>query len=214
MTQKNTFLQKALACSIIILLFPAVFIGYQSFASEDSSRSKQSSIVESMKYSDEMQDLKKATLQQRKELIEKLINIIIADRDYSETFAAIDILGQIRAIETTDFLLDNVDYRVPESGMFSSIDPIKLKRRYPVVKALIDIRPPNERIMKKLTNTDGINIRSCDLAILIGIEGVDVTRYIIEKTIDTESDEHKLSRLKSALNMLNKEFPIKDKKEK
>ena len=107
-----------------------------------------------------------------------------------------------------------VDYRLPISGMYSATtNPNELRNRYLVVKALINIRPPHEILTKKIAEEDSIIKNRCYVAIMIGTEGEDVCRYVIEKAIEKESDERKLSRLNIALTMLNKDFPEKEEKE-
>lgn len=202
--------------SILFLMF--CFFGLSVFAivsdeSKISTNISTSPTMEEYEQMDkELSELKEATIPQRKELITKLIDIIKEDKfKATGTYAAMDILGQIRASEAIDILLDKADYSSNTRIFVITTNPKENARQYPAVKALINIHPPYESIIKRLTDTNNQVGSWCYIAILLGTEGEDVCRYIIENAIEKESNEDKLSRLESALKMLNKDFPIEKK---
>jgi hypothetical protein len=209
MKRKNTILLLMVTCSILFLLFFTNFSMIDSIASESSLDSEPSLFNDEKRFSEDIQKLKETTLQQRNDLIGNLLNIIKTDKyKYTGTYAAVDILSQIRAIEATDILLDIIDYRLPISGMYSpTTDPLILGNRYPVVKALVNIRPKHENILKKIQNEDNIAKTRCYIAVMVGVEGIDVSRYLIEKAIKKETETRKIERLKSALTMFDRDFP-------
>lgn len=129
--------------------------------------------------------------------------------------SSVHILVEMRAIETVDILLDMVDYGYLIGSRITPpfADFITLSKNYEIVKALIEIHPPYESVLNKLADEDSIIRFRCYTTILVETEGVDVSRFIIQKAIEKETDERKLSRLYSALNMLNKDFPVEEKKE-
>ena len=156
-------------------------------------------------------ELKETELKQRNELITKLLIIIKSEENSSYIiFEAIDLLGQIRAIEASNTLLDMVDF----TGLTPTSPPTPVKKM-PAVKALIMIRPPYEDILKKLTTTEYNGVKTqCYITILIGIEGAELTQHIIEKAIEKETDENNLKKLNSALNILNKYYLVKEETNK
>jgi hypothetical protein len=210
MNKKSIIHSTTVLCSLVIFLVLAIFARSSNITSKNPTdpNSKQAVKSKNEKYNELLQ-LKESTIKQRNEVIEYLLNIIKSDKhNYNDTFAAIDILGQIRAIEATDILLDMVDYKLPIAGMsLPSLDPIQSGKRYPVVKALVNIRPKYENILKKIQNENNLSTRRCYIAVMVGVEGVDISRYLIEKAIKKETDRDKLSRLSAALNLLNKDFP-------
>ena len=215
MRQKNRIFQVSLIC-LMFFLFSHIYVrAIDVFASENSPNSEPSLNNNEKQFSGDIQTLQKTALQQRKDLIENMLNLVKTKEFLSiRKEIAIEILGQIRAIEATDILLNMVDYHLPISGMYSpTTDPEGLRYRYPVVNALINIKPSYDSVINKIADVDDISCIRCYVAILIGIEGEDVCRYILKKAVEKEHTERKLSRLNSALNMFNKDFPDNEKKE-
>ena len=95
-----------------------------------------------------------------------------------------------------------------------TIDPDELKRAYPVVNALINIRPSYKAILNKLVADNSVVKIRCYMAVILEMEGAEFCRYMVLKAIDKESDEGKLSKLNYVLKRLNIEYPVKDEDEK
>jgi hypothetical protein len=174
---------------------------------------------ESAQFRKEMLQLAQSTSKQRNELIKRLVDIIrdlrIKICNPPALYTAIGILGELRASESVDVLLDMVDYVPITAGSrpFSdlSLDPIgSLAKNNEMVKALIKIRPPYSSLLKKLEVEGNVIRFQCYTIILIETEGADVSRYILEKSIEKESDERKLLRLNAALKIINERYPIKE----
>jgi hypothetical protein len=210
MKKKSMIHSTTILCSLVIFLVLAIFAwaSRETFGSNSTSRSP--TMQEQEQFYNEMLQLKESTLKQRSELIAKLLDIIKADKyKYAGTTTAIDILGQIRATEAVDILLDRANYgyggltRIP---IFTT-DPQEVQQDYHSVRALINIRPTHESVMKRLKDENNKVPYNCYIAILIGTEGQDVTRYLIEKAIEKETNTRTLARLNTALAMLNKDFP-------
>jgi len=168
---------------------------------------------------EKLSKMKEEALKERNVLVEQCVDILkTGEYKYGGTFAAIDLLGQVRAIEAADFLLGMADHDrcgVSVGGMCSGSTTIPevAVQRYPVVKALIQIRPPHQSIIERIRNDDyAVRVR-CYVAILIGTQGVELSRYILEKEIEAETDERVSYRLKVALGALNEDFPAKQGRE-
>jgi hypothetical protein len=173
------------------------------------------SIEETEKLYDEFLKLKETTLKQRSELIGKLMEIIKEPKYHINlplVFSAMDILCDIRATEAIDTLLDMADFpgmpsTTPRRPLGDTTKPEEAGKNHPAVTALIKIHPPYQSVLKRIPGEQNVIKRTCYVAILIGIEGPDISRYLIEKAIEKETDKTKLAQLNSALNMLNKDYP-------
>jgi hypothetical protein len=210
MKKKSIIHSTTILWSLVIFLVLAIFALASTSTLKNSTESQSPTMQEQEQFYKEILQLKESTIKQRSELIAKLLEIIKNDKyKYTGTYTAIDILGQIRATEAVDILLDRADYsyggltRIP---IFTT-DPKELQQDYPSVKALINIHPTPESVMKRLRDENNKVPYNCYIGILIGTEGPDVTRYLIEKAIEKESNSRRLAKLKTALSMLNKEFP-------
>jgi len=198
--------------------------GVVALASNSESRvpaeSKPVTMQEHEQMLEKLSMMKEEALAQRNDLIKQCVDILKTDEyKYSVTFAAIDLLGQIRAIEATDLLFAMVDrdrcqYTVGGRCSVITTIPEQAVRRYPVVKALIQIRPPHQSVVKRIRDV-GNNIEPrCYVAILIGTQGVELSRYILEKEIEAETDEGIAWRVKRALMFLNEDYPPEASKKK
>jgi hypothetical protein len=207
-----------LSCLLLILSI-SVLCGMAS--TQTTGRTTGSiSIEETEKLYDEFIKLKETTLQQRSELIGKLLNIIKDPKYHINAplvFSSMDILGDIRANEAIETLLDMADFRgltgtTPRSPLGDTTKPTEAGKNHPAIRALIKINPPYESVLKRIPDEGNVVKSSCYVAILIGIEGPDISRYIIEKAIENQTDKIKQTRLTAALAMLNKDYPP-DKKD-
>jgi hypothetical protein len=194
---------------ILLLLFHTTFSKINAIASGNTSYSGQSLPDDRRISSEDILKLKETTIQQRDDLIKYLLNTIKSNKGrYDITFAAIDIMGQIRAIDAADYLLDIIDYRLPFMSMsLPSIDPNNSGKLYPVVKALVSIRPAYENILNKVQNENSIIKIRCYIAVIVGVEGLEVSRYLFKEAVKKELDYQKKDKLTLALNIINEEFP-------
>jgi hypothetical protein len=215
MQKKKTIWKSIIMYLIIIFSVFSISTLKADVDSKDASGSSSPSYKEMEQMNKELSQLKDSTLKQRNELINKLINIIKEDRyKYAGTYAAINILGQIRANEATEILLEKADYRAPVVGIaFATKNLQDYARDYPAVKALIQIHAPYERVLKEIEDINNVSL-SCYVAVLAGTEGVEVSRYVIEKAIEKESGERKLTRLNFALKMINDDVPVLEENKK
>jgi hypothetical protein len=217
MKLENNILKFKIFCSLLILLVLATFLWASSTSSKNSSDSNVPMIEKMKQFLNEMLQLKETTIQQRNELITKLMNIVKDANNpnsIASIYVAVNTLGEIRAVEAADLLLDMADYRgegdisrTHTIRMPTTATPDDLERDWPFVKALINIKPPFESVIKRMAGEDSSRRENCYVAILTGTEGPDVTRYLIEKAIKKETETRKIERLNSALNMLNKDYP-------
>lgn len=186
----------------------------------DSSKSKPPSLEEFEIEREKLVKLKESTIQQRTELIKQLTNFITdpnSRHNITAYYTSVEILGDIRAIEATDILLDIVvgqfnlqDMPITSVGSSSTqLNVSELIRMYPPIGPIIKIHPPYEIILKRLREEDSVNKESLYCAILLGSEGTDVSQYLIEKAITNETETRKIERLKSALSTIKKSKPIK-----
>jgi hypothetical protein len=216
MKRENIIHMSKLFCSLLILLVLAIFAWATNISSQNPSELKLPSIEKMDQFYKDMLQLKETTIQQRNEIITKLMNVV-KDTNYPNTtaaiFTAVNILGKIRAVEAADLLLDMADYRGKGSSQTYMIriptkaPPDELERDWPFVKALINIKPPFESIMKRLRDENNTVNYYCYVAILAGTEGPDISRYLLENAIKKETDIRKLARLNDALKILNESYP-------
>lgn len=107
MQRKYIILKVVLTFSIIGLLALSNLIMASNEEVIDSSDSKSPSLEEMKQEYEELAALGETEFQHRKELINKLLSIISSDKSSSNSISkAMNILGQIRAIEATNKLLD------------------------------------------------------------------------------------------------------------
>jgi hypothetical protein len=212
--KKNLIIKKSrLCCLISIAVFSFIVLGsdkdHKSLIDSNSTTTSLSYKERQQLYT-ELSQLKESTIQQRNELINKLINIIKEDKlKYVGVYDAMDLLGQIRATEATDILLEKIDYKGPAIGIaFPTVSPKEYMKDYHAVKALVNIHPPCEIILTRLRDVNNNINFSFYVAILVGMEGPDISYYLIEKAMNKESDKHILERLNSALDILKKYYPM------
>ncbi len=143
-------------------------------------------------------------LQQRKELISSLINILkqgdknAKGEKRSSLVAAINVLGEMRATEAVDILVDYIKFQaIDELIIFDRLTPPS--EIFPAVKALIQIGkpsfPPVLRALKESTDEDVILLRWNSGWIILKVLGRKLGRTYLEDALQSETDPKKRARI-------------------
>jgi hypothetical protein len=220
MKRKSIVIPFVFILSMITLWALNNYVMASNKASIDSFISKPTSFAEFEIELEKLVKLKETTIQQRTELIKQLSNIVKDpnSRSYSPIlYKAVEIMGDIRAIEAIDILLDIVvgqsninDMPITSAGSSSTqLNVSELIRRYPPIGPIIKIHPPYQNLIKRLKNEDRVDREVLYSAILLGSEGTDVSQFLIEKAIKEETETRKIERLKSSLSTIKESKPIK-----
>jgi len=154
----------------------------------------------------------------RKDLIGQLINIVKDKqnrlRRRASVRAAMFILGEMRAVEAVQVLVDHIGFpqvyeytgeSIPvdaEGGMLHR--GIKgFQKTYPAVKALIKIGEPCfSDLISKLSSTDHMTEKKACLGVLVGLRQRDSVIEMLKDAIKKETDTQKKDRLQSSLDLL------------
>ena len=154
---------------------------------------------------------------ERNQIIGSLRSIIqdplMREKNIAAVVAAIEILGDIRAVEVAPDLLDMIDYsrfwgagkepHLPDRiviGLQDTPDPDELGRHFPCVTALVKTRVPHELVIAKLRCEKDDTRKKCFVGVLIGTEGRDVAEFIVQSAVGREKDTEAGKALRSALN--------------
>jgi len=155
----------------------------------------------------------------KKDLIAKLIDIIKEKENLlnnqPSVRAAIFILGEMRAVEAIDVLVDQIGFpRIYEGeagivglegGTMFHRGLKNIGKVYPAAGALIKIGEPClDAVVTKLASTVGIFEPKACLGVLVGLRGRDSTAEMLKAAIERETDAKKKERLESSLDMLAK----------
>jgi len=154
----------------------------------------------------------------RKDLITQLIDIIKEKenriKNQASVRAAMFILGEMRAVEAVQVLVDHIGFpqvyeytgeSIPvdaEGGMLHR--GIKgFQKTYPAVKALIKIGEPCfSDLISKLSSTDHMTEKKACLGVLVGLRQRDSVIEMLKDAINKETDTQKKDRLQSSLDLL------------
>ncbi|HUV05057.1 MAG TPA: hypothetical protein VMX94_08110 [Armatimonadota bacterium] len=154
---------------------------------------------------------------ERNQIIGSLRSIIqdplMREKNMAAVVGAIEILGDIRAVEAVPDLLDMIDYNrfwgatkephLPDRiviGLPDTPDPDELGRHFPCVTALVKTRVPHELVIAKLRCEKDDTREKCFVGVLIGTEGRDVAEFIVQSAVGREKDTEARKALRSALN--------------
>jgi hypothetical protein len=113
---------------------------------------------------------------------------------------AIRMLGDIRAAEATQPLLDLIDTRFPgfSSDTGAPKDP-------EIIEALVNIGKPASRGAVEMLATDKSSKRALMyVRVIVLVEGADVGKYMVRLAADKEKDPDKKTRLQTALGLFDK----------
>lgn len=154
----------------------------------------------------------------RKVLVGDLVAIIKEKknrlRKRASVEAAMFILGEMRAVEAVQVLVDHIGFpqvyeytgeSIPvdaEGGMLHR--GIKgFQKTYPAVKALIKIGEPClSDLISKLSSTDHMTEEKACLGVLVGLRQRDSVIEMLKDAIKKETDTKKKDRLQSSLDLL------------
>ena len=154
---------------------------------------------------------------ERNQIIGSLRSIIqdplMREKNIAAVVAAIEILGDIRAVEAVPDLLDMIDYsrfwgakkepHLPDRivpWLQDTPDPDELGRHFPCVTALVKTRVAHELVIAKLRCEKDDTREKCFVGVLIGTEGRDVAEFIMQSAVGREKDTEAGKALRSALN--------------
>ncbi len=152
----------------------------------------------------------------RNRIINDLSGVIhdknLREKNISAVIGAIDILGDIKAVESAPDLLDIVDYnrfwgdqkrpagtdRIPVY-LEDTPDPNNLGKHFPCVIALIKMRVPFALVVDRLRGECDSTRQECLIGILIGTEGRDTAEIIVKRAAASEKSPEAKDALESAL---------------
>jgi len=155
---------------------------------------------------------KQTVLKDRAKLVGELMSILkdkLLTRDnVPATVNAIELLGEIRALEAAPLLFDMIRYRrytglkTPATVSRPITDTIELEemaKDFPCVKALAQIGVPSKDILSRIPKAASIQHLQAYTSVLLGSEGPDVTVAILKKAIETASVDRDKEALGAAL---------------
>lgn len=157
----------------------------------------------------------------RKNLISGLIKIVEQKENRikkdASVRAAIFVLGEMRAVEAIELLVDNIGFPYvkepwsePRPGPPAGMGTIRpglsgIQKTYPAVGALVKIGEPCLcHVIDKLSSTGGVSEQKACLGVLVGLRQRDFMIEILNDTINKETDAEKRDRLQNSLNILTK----------
>lgn len=158
--------------------------------------------------SEKLQDrenARKQILENRKVLIEKLIELASEDRPGDAPGAsretkhvAIVLLGDLRATEAVGVLFDNLSYlNFWEPWQFKYAD---IGDGYPAAQSLVKIgMPAVPGCIERLKSSEDETIRKNCYWVIREVLGRELGRFIITKAVGAETDPEKRTRLQAAL---------------
>jgi hypothetical protein len=204
---------------IAVLAFSPLVIATNE-ESKDLSKLKDSSLDGFKIEQDKLLQLRESTIKQRNELINQIMNFVTNPNSRHNTpayFTAVGILGDIRAVEVTDKLLDIVVDQY-DPFMFSllprgvSSDKFDLLGftavTFPPIGSIIKLHPSYQSLLKRLKNEDELTKNNLYSTILMGTEGTEISQYLLEKAIKDETEARKIDNLKYALKFIKESNPI------
>jgi len=197
------FVLMALACLVSGDSVPAVHSGIEQLLSKDYKT---------------VMAAKEEILAERKALVQSLIDILESEeyepgKDFALQ-AAMEILGEMRAVEAVPLLAANIGFpHVLASGVEPVAGMTVLQvymfgntplERMPAVHALVKIgEPAIPKVLAKLAQTgDSTESKHC-LRVLLELKGTEGTAALLGKSIVREPDRQKRRRLQSALSFLS-----------
>jgi hypothetical protein len=153
-------------------------------------------------------------LASRKMLIAQLIDIVDDEEDRAHNKASVEtamyILGEMRALEAIDVLVDHLGFPFTENGgitvmhggmMFQRLEDAG--RMYPGVDALIKIGEPClDAVLAKQKSP--VRRATPYVAAMVVLRGRDWTRETLKTTMEEEPDVEKKKWLKRSLDVLTK----------
>lgn len=201
---------------VLILLFCVVCLLTIGAAQED----RKPTIIDRLLSKDniEVYEAQNELIAARKDLIAQLITIIKdkenLTRKKASVRAAIFLLGEMRATEAIETLVEHISYpfvyeeralivQEIHGGMISR--GLKdMGRTYPAVRALIKIGEPCiSSIITKLALTENVSEEKACLGVLVGLRQRDFVIGMLKETISKETDSKK-RRLQSSLDLLSR----------
>jgi hypothetical protein len=161
---------------------------------------------------EELAQGRSAISQQRDEAIAALLAIVrdatMRKENIPAVRNAVDILGEIRAMEASGDLLEMVNFHRAGGEMgggplgrlwSTNPGPEELGNVYPCVRALIKIGVGAQQLIDRIRTEEHVFRQRCYVAVLRGIHGDEMALTILQKAIEKETDARKINRLKGAL---------------
>jgi len=136
--------------------------------------------------------------QQRQELMRNLISIVANDKsDEVGRTRAVDLLGDLRASEAAEILVENI-VEIP------TLDPrgLSSRGRYACVAALVKIgKPATGAVLKEFRKPISDDRQLALVDVLAGVEGRKVGRFLLEEEIADAKTAEERDNLNKALRM-------------
>jgi hypothetical protein len=150
----------------------------------------------------EMEKVVNRILKKNKRLITGLIQQLREEQLSNEgKVYAVYLLGNLRAYAAVDRLIANIDLKA------SSVDPKTRIGRwgpYPAQGALVKIgKPASSAVLESLSKEKDALRRKLMCAVLVDVEGKEISQIRIRKKLKTEPYPEKQSLLKSALKLIS-----------
>ncbi len=126
------------------------------------------------------------------------------DREVSQK--CVRILGELRAPEAVPSVIKTIESRAAET------DPTKeatLRERYPACDALVRIGKPSVHAAVEGLKDEAPESEKAGLYVLVilGVEGADVGRFVLQRAADVETDPRKRANLRAAIERLKGREP-------
>jgi hypothetical protein len=144
-------------------------------------------------------------LEQRREFIGKLMEIVDGSSSNAVRRDAAFLLGAFRAVEAIPVLIKNLDLDDSGSNVrFSHDKELGDRNSLPVSSALQKIGAPAvSALMSKILEVDDAKTVGKCVVICKSIEGREVSKFRLQSMLDREIDPKRKERLGSALRILN-----------
>ena len=168
-----------------------------------------------------IEEAKDELITTRKHLIDGLIKIVNQKENRikreASVRAAIIVLGEMRAMEAVELLVDNIGFPYvmeplsePRPGPPAGMGTIRpglngIQKTYPAIGSLLKIGEPClNAVINKMASTENVNEQKACLGVLIGLHHRDFIIKMLNDKLNKETVLEKRDRLKNGLNILTK----------
>jgi hypothetical protein len=168
-----------------------------------------------------IEEAKDELIATRRNLIEGLIKIVNQKENRikreASVRAAIIVLGEMRAVEAVELLVDNIGFPYvmepwseprpgPPAGMGTiGLGLSRIQKTYPAVGALVKIGEPClNAVINKIASTENVNEQKACLGVLINLKPRNSVICMLEDAANKETDTKKKDRLQHSLDMLKR----------
>lgn len=139
---------------------------------------------------------------ERIDVMGSLISQLEESNPKEANFAIAYLLGFYRMEQSVPHLSKYIALKIEK---IERVKALPLYGEYPVVEALIRIgNPAIRQMIKNIESSDDEKVRKLSARVIRYVDGPEIAKFRLEKTIEKQSDPTKKSRLKAALESMAK----------